>query len=212
MEIKINIAKRHLYIFSAIVGVLIGILTVNAFDSGGPASNFGHSVDEVDWSKAIQDNLLVNGIVSVKGQGTLDSDANYISVGDLSSGDGPRGLKLRAADSDAIKIEQNGNVGIGTTPGAFKLDVQGNERISGTLRLNGAILSHVTGSSPGCTSGGIIIKKWSARTCTGAISSCTTIPGWSMEAITCLYCTGVPCTTNTISCTANTWSDVICVN
>ena len=56
MEIKINIKKKHLYIFSAIIGVLIGVLIVNAYNSGGTGGSpvlFGHSVDEIEWSQVI---------------------------------------------------------------------------------------------------------------------------------------------------------------
>src|SRR3989344_1150562 len=79
MEIKINIEKRHLYIFSVIIGILIGVFAVNAFNpsgTGGVPSNFGHSVDEIDWSKQINSDVQMRGIVLGNGGLTVNSNSN----------------------------------------------------------------------------------------------------------------------------------------
>ena len=74
MDIHVHIEKRHLYIFSTVIGILIGIFGVMAYNSGGTGGNpvtFGHSVDEMDWSKQIQssisirDNIIVGGNVGI---------------------------------------------------------------------------------------------------------------------------------------------------
>ena len=62
MEIKINIEKRHLYIFSSIIGILIGILIVNAYNPsvvGGSPPIFGHSIDEIDWTQPVPNNISI---------------------------------------------------------------------------------------------------------------------------------------------------------
>ena len=76
MEIKINIEKRHLYLFAGVIGILIGVFIGVAYNdppypgSQNPAT-FGHSVDEMDWSKQIQssisirDNVIVGGNVGI---------------------------------------------------------------------------------------------------------------------------------------------------
>ena len=88
MEIKINIKKRHLYIFSAIIGVLIGILIVNAYNpsgTGGSPAIFGHSVDEIDWNNPIVTPVFqINGdritVRKVGAGGTSDTQGiNFIA-------------------------------------------------------------------------------------------------------------------------------------
>ena len=69
--------------------------------------------------------LDVNGIIAVGGQAALNSNANDILVGDLASGDGLRGLILRAGDQDRLWIENDGSVGIGTASPDQKLAVKG---------------------------------------------------------------------------------------
>ncbi len=118
MEIKINIEKSHLYIFSVIVGILIGVFIVNAFGTNSP-SNFGHSVGELDWSQRINSDVDIGGAITVNGQRALSSDATSIKVGDLAGGDGPRDLMLRAGDKDSVIIYQNGDIVIQGTLDIF---------------------------------------------------------------------------------------------
>ena len=129
--LTIYLRSEYLYIFSVILGVVIGIFIVNAFGTNNP-SNFGHSVGEMDWSQPIPGNLLVSGEVSVNGQGALRSDANAITVGDLVNNDGARELRLRANDQDQVIVSQSGDVGIGTMIPTAKLDVNGKIRMPST--------------------------------------------------------------------------------
>jgi len=131
MEIKVNITKRYFYSILGILLIILVVLSVTAFNSGGPASNFGHSVDEVDWSKTIIGNIAVTGKISAGTQDIAIVNGLDITLGDVGSSDGPRGLKLYSNSNPAIVIPTNGNVGIGTTPGPYKLDVQGDIRVRG---------------------------------------------------------------------------------
>jgi|SRR3989344_4966602 len=217
MEIKINIAKRHLYIFSAIVGVLIGILTVNAFDSGGPASNFGHSVDEVDWSKPIQGGLLVNGPISVRGQSALDSDvgSGYVKVGDLASGGDLLGFKAYSNGVAVIVAETNGNVGIGTTPGGYKLDVQGDQRISGELKIGSSPSILYVAGGGACPAGSVpLLRNYVSQTCNSVCGGCSTAGGWlDSEVPKCPYFVtsiGGGCVVP-LTCTSTVWTGTFCV-
>jgi prefoldin subunit 5 len=60
---------------------------------------------------------VVGGNIAVDGQAALASNNETIYVGDLASGDGVRGLILRAGDSDRLTITKDGRVGIGTIRG-----------------------------------------------------------------------------------------------
>ena len=46
--VTINIQKKDLWLFSAIMVFLVGVGFVVAYNSGGPASTIGHSADELD--------------------------------------------------------------------------------------------------------------------------------------------------------------------
>ncbi len=77
--------------------------------------------------------------LSAAGDGimTADSDANV-------SGD----IILKTGSNDRLHILNNGNVGIGTAnPGTNKLQVQGDELVTGNLTVNGTITGSVTGSA-----------------------------------------------------------------
>jgi len=69
--VTIRIEKRHLYFSSLVMGVVIGLLMVNAYNpsgSGGNPAVFGHSIDEIDWSKPIL------GDINIKGDTRVDGD------------------------------------------------------------------------------------------------------------------------------------------
>ncbi len=64
MKITINVMKRHLYVVTILLAVFLGTLFVIAFSTtgtGGNPAQVGHSVDEIDWSKAIPSDLEVTG-------------------------------------------------------------------------------------------------------------------------------------------------------
>jgi|SRR3989344_2810666 len=131
--VTINIEKRHLYIFSVVIGILIGVFAVNAFNSPPtwttPPSNFGHSVDEVDWSQPILANVEIRSPVSIDFVKTtgLDTDPMFILWGDTVSG-------IKA--DERMRVTREGNVGIGISNPTEKLDVNGN--IKTTTGMKGA--------------------------------------------------------------------------
>jgi len=76
--ITINIQKKEMYLLSAIIVFLVGVGIIIAYNSGADPSVMGHDVDEIDWTKFIneiradkiitpeiimgQDNILTLGI------------------------------------------------------------------------------------------------------------------------------------------------------
>jgi hypothetical protein len=61
MRIEVNIQKKYFFGLLAIGLIIIGIVGVFAYNSGGPASVFGHSVEEIDWSRAVPGNITASG-------------------------------------------------------------------------------------------------------------------------------------------------------
>ncbi len=125
--VTINFEKKHLYIFSALIGIFIGILFVNAFGTNNPPV-FGHSVGEIFWGDTIDSNVLIgNGRrLFVGGEIALqeENDATRrILVGSTSGGGG---LGLFGGGVERISILTNGNVGIGDSNPVEKLHVEGN--------------------------------------------------------------------------------------
>jgi hypothetical protein len=105
-------------------------------------------------------------------------------------------------------IDQNGNVGIGTTSPGEKLDVQGNiEFGTGNIKL-----TYKSGSNPGCNKF-VIARNWNQKSCSSC-SSCQTSAGWSSSTPTCTYYTNwdaeCPCCYGAATCTADTWTEAIC--
>lgn len=71
MDIHVHIEKRHLYLFVGVIGILIGVLIVIAYNpsgSGGNPVNFGHSVDEMDWNQEIQNNIRIRDNATIGGR------------------------------------------------------------------------------------------------------------------------------------------------
>jgi len=81
MKLEVNIGKRYFFIFLAIGLIIVGIVGVIAYVSPPDwtkyPSDFGHSVDEIDWGQTINANLSVNGNVNVIGNVT----ASWVCIG-----------------------------------------------------------------------------------------------------------------------------------
>jgi len=70
--------------------------------------------------------LDVAGLISSNGQAIINVDATSINLGDVASGDGLRDkLYFSTRDTKRVVIDENGNVGIGTTNPTQKLTVNG---------------------------------------------------------------------------------------
>ncbi len=161
MEIKINIEKRHFFVILVSMLILVGALAVYAFNPSGISgipSTMGHSVDEIDWSKPIQDPVTMNGRLDVKGRASFqgnnlfiknpNSPENTQTWGFVVSGSNGKFNIGQAADtipsggslaSTHIAILPGGNVGIGTQNPSAKLEVSGDVKVGGKLNLAGAI-------------------------------------------------------------------------
>lgn len=66
-------------ILSAILLLTVIVIGVNAFNAGGTGGNpavAGHSVDEIDWSKAILSNVIFSGNISFNIGDILEFGAN----------------------------------------------------------------------------------------------------------------------------------------
>lgn len=86
--------------------------------------------------------------------------------------------------------------------------------INGTLTVQGIKITHVTGTNPTCPSGtgGILIRKWAAKTCSvPGYGGCTTAVGWGVDPIACQYVVCFEGNCVTFSCTADTWTEAVCM-
>ncbi|MDP3042400.1 MAG: hypothetical protein Q8N62_06775 [Candidatus Omnitrophota bacterium] len=107
-----------------------------------------------------------------------------------------------------------GDVGIGTNTPAEKLDIQ-----NGRLQIKGVTIDHLTGVSIGCPAGYFALKKWAAKTCgpfvdCGRTAGCTTLASWDVgtsSAPQCGYNRNLDCVWVAFTCTADSWSEAICI-
>jgi len=84
IKIEINLTDKWLYSLALITFLLILGVAVYAYNSngiGGYPSKFGHSVDEIDWSKQIQGVINVSGDVCAKGICLTKVSTNNTFVG-----------------------------------------------------------------------------------------------------------------------------------
>lgn len=93
--------------------------------SNPPSSNVSAPINTSSDTQTKSGALGIGGVLSVGGQSVVSTDASNIKIGDLASGDGTRGLILRAGDADRLSINTAGNIGIGTGSPSQKLDVAG---------------------------------------------------------------------------------------
>ncbi len=151
MEIKVNIEKRHLFVFSIIIGILIGVFVVYAYNTppvwSGPGAavpaNFGHSVDEIEWGQTIQNNVNLGGNLYVRKnvEPLISLDNTAYRTYDIFSGGGTGAVQYnnkfviydRDASADRLVLDNIGNVGIGTANPTAKLEVNGDIHSSGKI-------------------------------------------------------------------------------
>lgn len=180
-------------------GVLIGWKEVGAFVapdsvSGNIYYNSGNVGIGVDSPKTVLD---VGGVLTFRSQS---------NPGVSNSGEGR--LYFDSANNK-FKISENG--------AAYK-----------DLGAQAAGVQQVSGSNPSCPSGQYaLVKKWTAKTCgspgcgngycppnvSQCWGPCTTGSGWLDSPPSCTYSSpgGSGCYLNYPTCTADSWSDVVCI-
>ncbi len=180
MRIEINLEKRHFFVLFFIVLVFGGFLIVMAYNPGGIGgipSKMGHSVDEIDWGKPIQETVTLVKDGTNLGAPTLQLVGNTptIRIDNLYVGRIPISSYFLQLISNSLvigkastggSIESNlvfrdGRIGIGKVPDdiSSKLNVDGNVRFG---QGNGVKLAHKI-TSLGCNAIGsdllLLFKK-----------------------------------------------------
>src|SRR3972149_9254083 len=89
VKVILNVDKKYFFSFFVIGLIIIGIAGVVAYNAAGTGGNpaaIGHSVDEIDWTKAISGNVSAGGfctsngcITSIAGNGITITYANGTS-------------------------------------------------------------------------------------------------------------------------------------
>ncbi len=220
MDLHIKVEKKHFYFLSLVMGIVIGILLVNAYNPGaGPGSPLaasirGHSVDEIDWSQTIPENVLIadNKYLAVGGQSVItERDANTLVIGDVAGSDGSSKLVLRAGNNDRMTITDSGDVGIGTSP-LTKFDVGGNIHADSLQLGTSRPITYVSGSNPPCPAGtAFFLRNFPEKICSGSCTSCTTNGGWTggSQNPICSYSSAPGC--SSAVCVQNTWIAAFCI-
>lgn len=118
MKIEVNIKKQHFFVLSGLI-LLIGILVVvgayNSGGSGGSPSNFGHSVDEIDWTKPISSGVLIGGNLQQGGAYGLLNLIDVDNTGPVLFLKGGRGIGGGSSLAEGDITWDNGeNLDIGT--------------------------------------------------------------------------------------------------
>jgi len=140
MKLEVNIDKRYFFAFVLIGLIIVGVVGVIAYVSPPDwtkyPSDFGHSVNEIDWGQTIQGNVNVTGNVSATyfiGNGSMLTGISSAGGGSGQWSNGTSG----------VIYYNSGNVGIGTvTPGA-RLEVVG-----GLIKASGGLVIETRTSNP----------------------------------------------------------------
>lgn len=98
--------------------------------------------------------------------GDLDAGASYAFISGVGSTGAASHLTFSTNYTERLRIVANGNVGIGLTNPAYKLDVVGDVNITGTYRVNGVAIGTGGGTVTG-TGTANYIAKWSGTSAIG---------------------------------------------
>ncbi len=170
MKIEVNLNKKFL-VFSLLIGlILIGFVGVYAYNSipANPAV-FGHSIDEMDWSKMIKANVSINGrmgigtsnpgtnldvngsmlvnsaLIGFHEQGLTGAPSISITGNEIKAFGTATYQNLYLSSSgigggNVILQKDEGNVGIGTLTPVEKLEVNGNISTTNYLKSAGVCI------------------------------------------------------------------------
>jgi hypothetical protein len=70
MKIEVNIEKKYAFVIISLLIIIASLIFGYAYRStgtGGVPSTMGHSIDEIDWSKTINSNVVIQGNISSSG-------------------------------------------------------------------------------------------------------------------------------------------------
>jgi hypothetical protein len=121
----------------------------------------GTATDDGVSKLQVNGSVVANGIVGAKNPlahhqtaiGVLQYTSNVTSIRSYGATSGTGAISFNtgggggSADTERVRIDSSGNVGIGTTTPTEKLDVIGNAKVSGTLSVGGAITAANISSS-----------------------------------------------------------------
>lgn len=134
MEFKINIKKRHLFVFCIVLAVIGGLIFAYAYDATNNWANdpatMGHSANELEWSKPIMNNVKIGSSANPTMRLGINVDPSFnLDVGG--------NAKISSSfEANSANIVQNlivgGKLGVGINP-TERLDVNGNIYANGKI-------------------------------------------------------------------------------
>jgi hypothetical protein len=135
------------------------------------SDGYGYIASEIDGvSITNADTSILNGFTSLhfRHNGSSGNAAGRMVLGNQSAGNGFFAFQLRDGSNttntqEVLRIKSDGNIGIGTTTPAKKLDVAGDINFTGDLYKNGAVFSEGNFNLVGNS----ILGKWSGPGSTG---------------------------------------------